>query len=91
MYRFDAVRPPNQSEDVSNAVSAIGPTRMAVFFWLCKECSSKLSLKFDGRDLSVTSLDPTHHGVGRAPVVAAGEFDPGDRRVAGDLLSQPGH
>jgi hypothetical protein len=86
LYRFDAVSPPDQSADVSNAVSAIGPTYMAVFFWLCKECSSKLSLKFDGRRVSVTPLDTARHGLSRAPVVVVDKFE----RVAGDLQSQPG-
>lgn len=74
LYRFDTVCPPDQSGDVLNAVCAIGPSRTAVFFWLCKECSPKLSLKFDGRQVSVTDLDSPTRGVRQAPVVAIGQI-----------------
>ena len=75
LYRFDVAPPNLTSEDIPNAICSIGGTHMAVFFWLCEQCSSTQSLNFDGRGVSVT-----HSPVARrrrrenAPVVAVGEL-----------------
>lgn len=44
LYRFD-VKSPGEP----NAICTSKPTRAAIFFWLCQECSSRFSLKFDLR------------------------------------------
>jgi hypothetical protein len=91
LYRFDTASPRDCSQDVANAVCAITPTRAAVFFWLCKDCSSKVSLEFNGQQVWVTPLGTAARGSNRAPVVALGEIDTDRRRLAGDRLSQSGH
>lgn len=74
LYRFDAPRAGGHSEDVSNAVYATSSSRCAVFFWLCKECSSRLSLKFNGRQVTVIPLQSRFRGT-RHPIVAMGEWE----------------
>ncbi len=72
LYRFDA--PCGHSEDVSNAVCATSSSRCAVFFWLCEECSSRLSLTFNGRETSVMPMKSPFRERARKPIVAIGEW-----------------
>ncbi len=88
LYRFDTVRRARQSGEVANATCAISPTRIAVFFWLCKECASRLSLRFDGRNVTVVPCCDNARLVGRAPVIRAGAFNADEQRVIGELASQ---
>lgn len=78
LYRFDAPCGRELSEDISNAVSSINSRRCAVFFWLCKDCSSRFSLRFNGREVSVTTLGSELRGYARNPVVPSGEWETGD-------------
>ena len=84
LYRFDVTPPSAPCIDVSNAVSANTPARTSVFSWLCKGCSSKPSLRFDGHGVVVTPLLRADRELGKAPVIAVGEFYAGDRKRAGD-------
>lgn len=74
LYRFDALCG-GHSDDVANAVYARSSSQCAVFFWLCKECSSKLSLKFNGRHVTVVPLQSSPRGDTRHSVVAIGEWE----------------
>lgn len=78
LYRFDAASPAAYPEDVSNAVCATNSRRCAVFFWLCRECSSRLSLKFNGREVSVTPSNSPRRGTLKKSVVARGEWVAGN-------------
>jgi hypothetical protein len=91
LYRFDVASPREHADDVSNTISAMSPNRMAVFFWLCKQCSSRMSLKFNGRQAFVIPVDSPTRGLGRTPVVAVGEYEADERHLASDLRPQPGH
>lgn len=54
LYRFDLRSPQFRGTDVGNALSGVKHDRTVVFFWLCRECSAKLSLQFDpGAGLTV--------------------------------------
>ncbi len=50
LYRFDITSPSRPCADVPNAVCTLTPPRPTVFFWLCDECSSKYSLRFNFHD-----------------------------------------
>lgn len=92
LYRFDTASPRGYSEDVSNAVCAITPTRVAVFFWLCRECCSKVSLEFNGEKVWVKPLQGgPGRGLVRAPVVAIGEVDAEGLWLSEDRLRQSHH
>ena len=83
LYRFDAPCARNASEEVSNAVLATRRARCAVFFWLCKDCAAKLSLRFNGREVSVMPLAlPQREG---GPVVALGGWEENGNRVVQSL------
>ncbi len=89
LYRFDSSSPGNYPEDVSNAVCATNSSRCAVFFWLCRECSSRLSLKFNGREVSVMQLNTPRRGNLKKSVVARGEWMAGNAHSAMDLVGPP--
>lgn len=91
LYRFDVAPPNLTSEEIPNAICSIGPAQTAVFFWLCEQCSSSLSLNFDGRRVSVTLLPVScRHRRERAPVVAVGELKTnGNTGCGGDPLPKP--
>lgn len=90
LYRFDSPCPDSYSDDVANAVYATKANRCAVFFWLCSECSSKLSLKFNGREVSVMPLKAPFRGNARHPIVAMGEWEIGQDEAAGPKVSSIG-
>jgi hypothetical protein len=86
------VAPPNLiSQDISNAICSIDPTHTAVFFWLCEQCSSGLSLNFDGTRVSVTHLPVARRRRREdAPVVAVAELTiDGKAGSGGNSLPQP--
>ncbi len=88
LYRFDPPRPHNFSEDIPNAVCAT--TRRAVFFWLCRSCSTKFTLKFNGREVSVATLDlPPLATPGRA-IVALGEWESESPRSPNHFIKESG-
>lgn len=76
LYRFNAACSEELPGKVDNAVCAGGHVRTAIFFWLCAECSSRLTLKYDGRRLAVEPLASGNSGRKRSPVVIAGEVEP---------------
>jgi hypothetical protein len=41
--------PVEPCHDVPNAICTSKPAHAAIFFWLCEECRSRFSLKFDLR------------------------------------------
>lgn len=74
LYRFDARTTAATPEDLVNAVYTISPSRVSVFFWLCEECSSKLSLHFDGHFIAVVpAQESALHS--DTPVVPVGSFE----------------
>ncbi len=76
LYRFNAACSGELPGQVENAVCAAGDGRTAIFFWLCDECSSRLTPKYDGQRLAVEPLAPGDRGRKRSPVVIAGEVEP---------------
>lgn len=76
LYRFNAACSQDLPGTVNNAVCAGGHVRTAIFFWLCDECSSRLTLKYDGNRLAVEPLASGNRGRKRSPVVIAGEVEP---------------
>jgi hypothetical protein len=74
LYRFDARTTAATTEDLVNAVHTISPSQVSVFFWLCEECSSKLSLRFDGHIVAVVpaQVSARHSDT---PVVPVGNFE----------------
>ncbi len=91
LYRFDTAGPGHCSKDVANAVCASTPTRTAVFFWLCRECCSKVSLEFNGNQLWVKPLRAAARGSGRSPVIAVGEFHSAGQTPAEDWFGRRLH
>lgn len=88
LYRFDAPCPHSYSEDVPNAVCAT--TRHAVFFWLCRSCSSKFTLRFNGREVSISTLDSPASATTQKPIVALGEWESRGPRGSNDFTREPG-
>lgn len=78
LYRFDIRNPSTPCIDVSNAICSLKPSHVTVFFWLCEQCSSKHSLKFNFRDgvRIVPSTERTTK-LGSTPVVAVDDSAPG--------------
>lgn len=84
LYRFDIKSPSTPCSDVPNAICSLKPSRATVFFWLCDECSSKHSLRFNLRDgISLISLTEPARKLSTAPVIAVGDVTP-DREVDRD-------
>jgi hypothetical protein len=75
LYRFNAACEEELTGKVDNAVCAGGHVRTAIFFWLCAECSSKLTLKYDGRQLAVEPLASGNRGSKRSPILTTGEVE----------------
>ncbi len=72
LYRFDGRTTSTDPKAVLNAAYTISPGRMSVFFWLCKECSSKLLLRFDGSSVAVVPAQLGNYS--NTPVIPAGTF-----------------
>ena len=47
LYRFDLRSPQFRGGGVSNAISEATHDRTTLFFWLCKQCSTSFSLRFE--------------------------------------------
>lgn len=73
LYRFDGRTTSANPKAVANAVYTVSPTHMSVFFWLCKECSSKLLLRFDGSSVAVVPAQ-VFGGDRDTPVIPSGTF-----------------
>lgn len=70
LFRFELKSPNLPCKDVPNAICSQKPSSATVYFWLCKNCCSRLSLKFD--PLNGVSLRPVSDSVqalGEAPVI----------------------
>lgn len=52
LYRFEG-RTTAARKNLARAVYTVSPEHISVFFWLCQECSSRLSLSFDGHFVAV--------------------------------------
>lgn len=75
LYRFDVKSPVEPCQDVPNAICTSKPARAAIFFWLCEECCTRFSLKFDLRlGVRLVSNRPAARALPRTPVVIAGEI-----------------
>jgi len=47
LFRCDVKRPSEPCLDVPDQICQLKPIRSSVFFWLCKNCSSRMTLRFD--------------------------------------------
>ncbi len=82
LYRFDAPCGGGHSESIPNGAYATGFGRCAVFFWLCRDCSSRLSLKFNGRAVTATPLQSPIQENTQPPIVSMGEWETDREEVA---------
>ena len=73
LYRFDGRTTSADPKVVANAVYTVSLSHMSVFFWLCKECSSKLLLRFDGSSVAVVPAQVSGHD-SDPPVIHSGTF-----------------
>ena len=73
LYRFDSRTTSANRKAIANAVYSISPSHTSVFFWLCKECSSQLSLRFDGSAVAVVPAQVFGNG-SDTPVIPGGTF-----------------
>ena len=47
LFRFDVNEPCEPRRNVSGPIRELKPGRNSVFFWLCKNCCSTMTLSFD--------------------------------------------
>ena len=73
LYRFDGRAISANPKTIANAVYSISPSHNSVFFWLCEECSSKLSLRFDGSAVAIVPAQVFGHDSDTA-VISSGTF-----------------
>lgn len=73
LYRFDSRTTSANRKAIANAVYSISPSHTSVFFWLCKECSSQLSLRFDGSAVAVVPAQ-AFGNQSDPPVIPRGTF-----------------
>ena len=77
LYRFDIRHPTTPCSDVPNAICGLKPSHATVFFWLCQQCSSKHSLRFNFRDgISLAPLTKPVRKHSTAPVIAVEDPTP---------------
>jgi hypothetical protein len=74
LYRFDSRKTAAAPKDLVNAMYTLSPGQLSVFFWLCQECSSDLSLRFDGRYVAVVP-ERVLGKDSNTPVIPVGRFD----------------
>ena len=70
LYRFDIRHPSTPCSDVPNAICNTNPSHATVFFWLCEQCSSQYSLRFNIRT-GISLISPNSaRKLSTAPVIA---------------------
>jgi len=70
LYRFDLRAPQFRGKGLSNAISEAAHDRTTLFFWLCKQCSANLSLRFEpNTGITIVPLACRREARQRAPVV----------------------
>ena len=64
LFRCDVKTPSEPCRDVPDQICQLKPTRSSVFFWLCENCCSHMTLSFDPhKGLAVVPLRSTEpHG-----------------------------
>ncbi len=71
LYRFDIKSPTTPCTDVPNSICSEKPSHATVFFWLCKDCSSRYSLRFNCEDgVGLVPLPRPSNAPTAAPVIA---------------------
>ena len=61
LYRFDLPMPTEPCKDVPNTICSRKPSHASVYFWLCRECAKKYSMRFSSRDgVSILPLNQDH-------------------------------
>ena len=82
LYRFEIKSPQIPCADVPNAICSEKPSRATVYFWMCKDCSRRFSLKFDA--CTGVELVPTANRgqIGNSPVVIEQVATEADQRHA---------
>ncbi len=69
LYRFEVRSPSEPCHDLPNAVCSLKPSLATIYFWLCEDCCSTLTLKFSP-ETGVRLLPlPASVQLGSAPVV----------------------
>ena len=77
LYRFDITDPNVVCADVPNAICSLKPAHATVFFWLCEQCSSKCSVRFNFHDGStIVPLTRRTQKIGNAPVIPVDDSAP---------------
>jgi hypothetical protein len=75
LYRFEVRSPSEPCQDLPNAICSHKPSLATVFFWLCENCCSALTLKF-APETGVRLLPlPASVQLGSAPVVIESDYE----------------
>ena len=70
LYRFDLRAPQCRGRGVSNGISEAAHDQTTLFFWLCKQCSANLSVRFEpNTGITIVPLGCRCGARQRAPVV----------------------
>ncbi len=71
LYRFDIRSPQVPCVDVPNSICTEKAPHATVFFWLCEQCSSQYSLRFDCHEgAKLVGLPSRSPRATRTPVIA---------------------
>ena len=63
LYRFNFKAPQPLCSELPNSICDFNSERATVYFWMCRECSSKFSLSFGSQDgLQLTELKQLPRG-----------------------------
>lgn len=82
LYRFDINSPNFPCNDVPNSICSLRPSRAAVFFWLCEDCVTKYSLRFNCREgVMLVPRPQSAQAMTTAPVIAVADTDGGQDNV----------
>src|SRR5690349_15953906 len=77
LYRFEVKSPSSPCSDVPNAIYSHKATMVTVYFWLCKSCCSRLSLRFDPTTgVRLQPLPASAESITQAPVIVEAEPNP---------------
>lgn len=77
LYRFEVKSPSSPRSDVPTAIYSHKAPLVTVYFWLCKSCCSRLSLRFDPTTgVRLQSLPASAESISQVPVIVETESKP---------------
>ncbi len=88
LYRFEVPSQPKPYDEFPNAICNLRPPRVTVFFWLCEQCSTRFTLKFNAkRGLVLLPLSPGTRRSRTAPVIVQTD-DEGSRDIPAGIVHE---